>query len=92
MSYWNIPANWKINISSQNSFFQLNPLEKLEINKNGKNKLFANFVYDRRFKPGFYRQFEEIDKALKNKKNCAVTLFDAIKSVQVTKKIYEKSK
>ena len=92
VSYWNIPANWKISILSKNSFFQLNPLEKLEININGKNKLFANFVYDRRFKPGFYRQFEEIDKALKNKKNCAVTLFDAIKSVHVTKKIYEKFK
>ena len=60
-------------------------------NKN-KNVIFDNFEKDKKFKPGFYEQFREIDKALKNKKNYAVTIFDAIKSVQIISKIYEKSK
>ena len=87
--FWNRPSNWFVSLLNDENKLELNPLEKLEIKTKNENKSFNNFDYEKLFKPGFYYQFIEINKALKNKKNYAVTIFDAIKSVKIVNKIYE---
>jgi predicted dehydrogenase len=90
--YWNLPANWSVLVSDKKNFLKINPLEKIQIlNKNKIIKL-DSFYFDEKFKPGFYYQFKEIDRAIKNKKNYAVGIFDAIKSVKIVNKIYGKFK
>ena len=92
IGYWNIPSNWSVSLINDQNILNLSPLEEINVKKKHKNIKFKNFVTDKKFKPGFYNQFKEIDNALNNKKNYAVTIFDAIKSVQIIDKIYEKSK
>lgn len=87
--YWGRPASWSVVLSSDNKLFKLNPLEKLSITENKKIKIYEAVNFDKKFKPGFYYQFVEIDKAMRIKKNYAVGIFDAIKSVQLTNDIYE---
>jgi predicted dehydrogenase len=87
--FWNIPSNWFVSLINNENNLNLKPLERLEVITKNKNKSFNKFNYDKLFKPGFYYQFNEINKALKNKKNYAVTIFDAIKSVKIVNKIYE---
>jgi len=87
--YWNIPSNWSVSLINAENNLKLSPLEKLEIKTKKKIKKFTKFNFDKKYKPGFYCQFKEINKALENKKNYAVTIFDAIKSVKIVNKIYE---
>ena len=92
IGYWNLPSNWSVSLINDQNILNLSPLEEINVKKKLKNIKYKNFVIDKKFKPGFYNQFREIDNALSNKKNYAVTIFDAIKSVQIIDKIYEKSK
>lgn len=90
IGYWNIPSSWSVSLVNDENILKLNPLEVLIVKNKNKNQIYDNFKNDKKFKPGFYEQFKEIDKAIKNKKNYAVTIFDAIKSVRTINKIYEK--
>ena len=89
IGYWNIPSKWSVSLINKENNLKLSPLEKLEKKTKKKFNKFTKFNFDKKFKPGFYCQFKEIDKALENKKNYAVTIFDAIKSVKIVNKIYE---
>ena len=90
---WNIPSSWSVSLINNENVLKLNPLEVLKVKNKNKNVIFDNFEKIKSSNQVFYEQFREIDKALKNnKKNYAVTIFDAIKSVQIIDKIYEKSK
>jgi len=90
--YWNIPASWSVTVSTKNNTFKLNPLEKLQFIKKEKNNYKNLLKFDKKFKPGFYNQFNEIDKSLRGKKNYAVTIIDAIQSVKLISKIYDNIK
>lgn len=73
-SIWNKPGPWSLNISTENFYFNLNPLENLSYKvkskiKPNKTYYFENSKFDKNFKPGFRVQAQEMYKALSNKKN-----------------------
>ncbi|MEP4099179.1 Gfo/Idh/MocA family oxidoreductase, partial [Paraglaciecola sp.] len=70
---WDGPGRWSVECCSQNYRFLLSPLEKLQIIK--RNKVVSEHVeiddsYDKKFKPGFYRQVD----AFLNDKSGLMTL------------------
>ena len=89
-SFWNKPAPWKINISTNNKFIQLKPIEMLLVDDlNKKNSIkFKKDNLDINFKPGFYRQCVDFKKEMQNKKNNLVGIDQYLNSVKLTKKIF----
>jgi hypothetical protein len=60
-SIWNKPGPWRVEINTNNSYFLLNPLEKLFIKKNKTNKFdeFKLSENDKNYKTGFKLQLLE---------------------------------
>ena len=89
-SFWNKPAPWKINISYDNQFVQLKPIENVSyIDKSSREIKKINIdKKDIIFKPGFFRQSEDFKKALQNKKNSLVSLENYLRSVKLTHRIF----
>ena len=89
-SFWNKPAPWKINISFDEKFVQLKPIENISyIDKSSREIKKINIdKKDIIFKPGFFRQSEDFKKALQNKKNSLVSLENYLRSVNLTHRIF----
>lgn len=70
-SIWNRPGPWKIDVSTSNNYFSLNPLEKLYVRpKNKKENILINeSPDDKKFKPGFKKQIEFFFKRIEDKKS-----------------------
>ena len=84
-SIWNRPGPWKIDISTSQNYFSLNPLEKLFI-KNKKNTYLNTSLKtsldDMKFKPGFKKQIEFFFYSIKNKKKLNYNFFsDLMKTI-----------
>lgn len=67
-SLWNKPGPWKIEISTINNYYMLNPLEKLFIRskKIGTNRVSKLSNYDKNFKTGFKIQLVDFFKLIKS--------------------------
>jgi len=86
---WNIKANWSLYLDARKENFLLNPLEELKILNKSLVKVYKNFKMEKNLKPGFFNQFKEIDKILNNKYGKIVKIKDALKSVNLIKRIYQ---
>jgi predicted dehydrogenase len=66
---WNRPAPWSLQISTQNYFLELKPIEKLAFltNKNRKWTNIKSSYLDIKYKPGIYSLLKEVLNYKKNK-------------------------
>ena len=89
-SFWNKPAPWKIDISLNEKFLQLKPIETLSIidPKKKIKKMVERDKIDINFKPGFYRQCIDFKREIQNKKNNLVNINQYLTSVKLIKKIF----
>lgn len=88
-AYWNRPAPWKISVSSNDSYYQLYPIEKLsEKNKTGQLKNYENSKYDTKYKPGFYLMVKNLLKVYRGKKNKSITLKENLSTMKLINSIY----
>ena len=90
-SFWNRPAPWKINISTDTMFIELMPIENIRFIPIKKKFDFADLKSnkkDQNFKPGFLLQSEHFVKELKNKKNNLVKLSEYNQTVLLINKIF----
>lgn len=88
-----VPGLWSVNITTNKIRLVMQPLETLQIQKYGSRKLVLlskNCSNDIDFKPGFYKQAEEIIRALNGKTNNALSINEAMKTIVLIKKFYEK--
>ena len=89
-SFWNKPAPWMINISTNKKFIELKPIEELKVT-NFNKKIIKNFRKDKmdiNFKPGFYRQCADFIKVIRKKDSNLINLDEYFNSVKLTKKIF----
>ncbi|MDC3274373.1 Gfo/Idh/MocA family oxidoreductase [Candidatus Pelagibacter sp.] len=89
-SIWNKPGPWSVNISTDNFFFEMCPLEQLKYRNKKDNKIIEFNINkdDIRYKPGFMRQANEMIKAIDRKKFNIPSSDDAYKTIKLIKKIF----
>lgn len=70
-SFWERPAPWSLSISTENYFFDMKPLESLQVKskKNKKKIIFSQKLDDINFKSGLMMQAQKIVEKINNKKN-----------------------
>ena len=87
-SFWDRPAPWSLNISTEKYFFDMKPLENLQIiDLHKKKKTNLNKIkIEKLYKVGLMRQGIEIIKKLKNKNH----YFPGIKEVMYTTNLIKK--
>ena len=89
-AYWNRPAPWKISVSSNNSYYQLYPIEKLtEKNKAGQLKNYESSKYDTKYKPGFYLMVKNLLKVYTGEKNKSISLKENLNTMKLINSIYK---
>ena len=89
-AYWNRPAPWKISVSSNNSYYQLYPIEKLtEKNKAGQIKNYESSKYDTKYKPGFYLMVKNLLKVYTGEKNKSISLKENLNTMKLINSIYK---
>lgn len=105
---WNSPANWSIKVDNlRGRRYLVEPIENLKIYEGikvlFKKKKIRNFIpnivsneqipwYEKKFKPGFYKQYEDFKNFCLNKKNRAPTLNETYKSQKVLQSILKLKK
>jgi len=87
--FWNRQANWSVFVSTVRKSFLLSPLEKLKVFDKSGIVEYKEFFNEKKFKPGLYSQFLEIDKSMRKLKNKTVNINEAFKSVVIINKIYD---
>ncbi len=90
-SFWNMPAPWKISVSTKSMFIELKPIEKISYRTINKKVVFKDIKLNNKdeiFKPGFFMQSQHFLKELKNKKNNLVKLKQYCQSVFLINKIF----
>ena len=82
-SIWNRPGPWKMDLSTSNNFFSLNPLEQLYVrDKNSRQNIKINISKDDLdFKPGFKKQIEYFLTHFKGKKKSNLKFYLEIKEL-----------
>lgn len=88
---WQGPGPWACSISTPSRRWTMQPLEKARFqNANERITHEVNTdVIDQQFKAGFYRQAQEILKAIRGEKNQAITIQESLKTMELISKIYE---
>ena len=82
-SKWNIPGRMSISINLEKKNVLVKPIEKI----NGKD---YEKTINKKFKPGFYNQVNNLIDYYKTKKNRNLaTIDEGMKSVELVKRIYE---
>lgn len=87
---WNGPGPWAVTVTTQEKRCEMRPLEQatLQLNGSRKQEILPKTDWDTDFKPGLRAQAEEATKAVKGEDHLLPTLADAMKSMQLVKKIY----
>lgn len=90
---WNKPGPWRITISTDEKFYELKPIEKLQIQEKGSRQLIdvALSSADTLFKPGLLRQAEELVSVIKSGAGNTQlpTLRESLRSMELVGKIYQ---
>jgi NADH/NAD ratio-sensing transcriptional regulator Rex len=89
---WEGPGPWAVTVSTPSKRWELRPLEELRTQeyKSRKSILQDINILDTDFKPGIKLQAEETLKALKGEMNNLTTLKDALVTMDLINKIYER--
>ena len=89
---WNKPGPWKVTVSTQNKYFQLQPLEILSFrsSESYKMNIFNCNVKNKKFKDGFKEQAKNFLLAIQNKKHQLANIEEAVKTMKLIKIIYNK--
>jgi predicted dehydrogenase len=87
---WNAPGPWAVTITNHKKRWELRPLEQLTTQLYGSRKveLLETDDWDKEFKPGIRYQAEEAVKAALGKATELTTIANAMKTMQLIKKIY----
>ena len=82
-SLWNRPGPWKMDLSTSNNFFSLNPLEQLYVReKNSRQNIKINISKDDlNFKTGFKKQIENFLTGFKGKERGNIKFYLEIKEL-----------
>jgi predicted dehydrogenase len=89
-AFWNEPAPWAVTVHLPDARYELRPLEegKRQI-RWGKPEEMDVDEWDKKFKPGFRRQAEEMVKIAMGESGEVPTLEDAIKTMKLIKEVYK---
>ena len=89
---WNRPGPWKVTVSTQNKYFQLQPLETLSFRSSESYKMnkFNFNTANKKLKHGFKEQAKNFLLAIQNKKHQLANLEEAVKTMKLIKTIYNK--
>lgn len=87
---WQGPGPWTCTVSTPNRRWNMQPLEKARFQN--ANERIAHEVeidqVDQQFKAGFYRQAQEVCKAIQGEKSQAITIQESLKTMELISKIY----
>ncbi len=89
---WNRPGPWMVTVSTQDKYFQLQPLENLSFRSSESyimKKINLN-LENKKYKSGFKEQAKNFLLAIQNKKHQLASLEDAVKTMKLIKGIYNK--
>lgn len=88
---WNKDSKWSVSVFTKNFFYELKPLEELQILnlKNLALRKYAKNKLDINYKPGFMLQAIDFIKMIKNKPHSLVDIKDNFNTTKLINKIYE---
>ena len=89
---WEGPGPWAVTVSTPSKRWELRPLEELRTQEYKSRKTLLEDIHpwDTNYKPGIRLQAEETLKALKGEMNNLTTLKDALVTMDLINKIYER--
>lgn len=92
-SYWNRPGPWSVSISTNDSYYQLAPLEHLQIRTSDSRDIakYPLSAYDVKYKPGFYSQALQLINAHQGLAHSLPSLEDALSTIRLISKLYRHS-
>lgn len=90
VSRWNKPGPWEVNVSTNDTYYELCPLEVLKVRNNKKRSfnIYEISDEDKKFKTGFKLQIDDLIRSHKSKKNFLPTLIDLEPTMMLINKIY----
>ena len=86
---WNRPSPWSVTVSTPDIHYEFKPLEVLNI------RTFANRSVEiieedlNIFKPGFFRQADDLIRLFKNESTNAIGMEEAFKTMNIISLIYD---
>lgn len=88
---WQGPGPWACSISTPSRRWEMRPLEKAIVQNKNERTLSetASDPLDTSYKAGFYRQAEEICKAVRGEKNQAVSIQESLKTMELIHKLFQ---
>ena len=89
-AFWNAPGPWSVKITTQQQLLEMRPLEGLEqqvFPEKSKKSIFLPAV-DEEYKPGIYRQAEQLVAATRSQCHSLPSLSDYIETHKLVKKLY----
>lgn len=89
-AFWNAPGPWSVKITTQKQLLEMRPLEGLEqqiFPEKFKNKITLPAI-DKEYKPGIYRQAEQLIAATKLQCHSLPSLSDYLETHTLVEKLY----
>ena len=89
-AFWNAPGPWSVKITTQEQLLEMRPLEGLEqqvFPEKSKNRISLPSV-DKDYKPGIYRQAEQLVAATKSQHHFLPTLSEYLETHKLVDKLY----
>ena len=89
-AFWNAPGPWSVKITTQEQLLEMRPLEGLEqqvFPEKSKNRISLPKV-DKEYKPGIYRQAEQLVAATKSQHHSLPDLLDYLETHKLVDKLY----
>jgi predicted dehydrogenase len=89
-AFWNAPGPWSVKITTQEQLLEMRPLEGLErqiFPEKSKTRISLPAV-DKDFKPGVYRQAEQLVAAAKSQDHSLPTLSEYLETHKLVDKLY----
>lgn len=87
---WDVPGPWAVNVTTRERRWELRPLEKAAIQRQGERRLqpLDDDPVDTAFKPGLRKQAEEAVRAALGVPHESVTLHDALQTMRLIDRVY----
>jgi hypothetical protein len=89
-AFWNAPGPWSVKITTEEQLLEMRPLEGLEhqvFPEKLRNRISLPTV-DMEYKPGIYRQAEQLVAAVKTEHHALPSLQDYLETHELVEKLY----